>query len=40
MMIADVTVTMATIRAWRSAGLRIYIVRRLPTGYIIRVEGQ
>jgi len=35
-----VTITLATIRAWRSAGLRIYIVKRTPQGVIIRVEGQ
>lgn len=32
-------ISLATIKAWRSAGLRV-ILRRVEGGYIVRVEGQ
>ena len=32
-------VSLATIKAWRSAGLRVYL-RRVRGGYVVRVEGQ
>ena len=32
-------ISLATIKAWQSAGLRVYL-RRVKGGYIVRVEGQ
>jgi hypothetical protein len=32
-------ITIEAIRAWRSAGLRVYLTR-VKGGYIVRVEGQ